>query len=190
MPNPSVSLLPEPVVQNRASSTSWKGIQAALNVQWTRIKRLVNSQPTTSVRNADIVYEKEAGHSNSPPAQQVDEIKEETEVDEVVVDRVWSEDLKSSVTQYDSDQSEKSEGNLHGSARASLRLSTDQLSTRALHVRSERFKGCGSPLVGVMSRFWLGFKKTFFSLRFSDPKTEATYLEENWSLNKVRHSSL
>src|ERR1700722_3957930 len=189
MPPLGNSLLPAPIVQNRTpAARRYNGIKSALTVRWAHIKsRLctVDSPFSTSIPSAASVDDKDDDNSipSFPPHPQgTDEEPKETKVDEVVVDRVWSDDPKSSVTQYHSDHSEKSET---GSTCGSVQLNLDQFRLPGLQMHSERLNGFWSPLLTVPCRAWPSVRK-FFSLRFHDERAEANYRDENWLLNKAR----
>lgn len=105
--------------------------------------------------------------------------EEREEVDEVVVDRAWSEDIKSSIALSDAGAGvspEKSDG--HHPHGASL----DHESM----VHQSGFWAIWTPLTIIRWRFY-PFILDFFSSRFFDVGAEERYLKENWFMRKVCH---
>jgi osomolarity two-component system, sensor histidine kinase SLN1 len=183
MPIHDTTLLPIPVVQTRTRSSQRNRTRRGLSSCWELIKKriwTVESQSTTTSTGRDTnndfdKVDEDKFQSTLSHRELADE--PEAEVDEVVVDRIWSDDPKSSVSQYHSGQSEESE--VDERARASLSLSVEQFD-----IHAESVKGVLSPFAAVYSLAWPIFKR-FFSLHFHDETTEAKYREENWTLNKV-----
>jgi osomolarity two-component system sensor histidine kinase SLN1 len=182
MPNHDTTLLPIPVVQTRTRSSQRNRTRRSLSSYWELIKRriwTVKSQSTTSTSRETNEFEK-VDEDKFQSTLSRRELADEPEVDEVVVDRIWSDDPKSSVSQYHSDHSEES--GVDERARASLALSVEQFD-----IHAESVKGVPSPFAAVYSLAWPILKR-FFSLHFHDETIEAKYREENWTLNKVPQS--
>jgi hypothetical protein len=117
-----------------------------------------------------------AGSVNTRPTTATDDEKEE--VDEIVVDRTWSEEIKSSVAHSDAGAAaspEKSNGHQH----ANTSLDYDSLE------QNEGKSAMWSLLVFIRWRFWPKVME-FFTCRFVDAKSEERYQKENWFLRKVR----
>lgn len=103
-------------------------------------------------------------------------------VDEVVVDREWSGEIKSSVHSGDHGGAEKSGGSGNGVGGTS----TDRDSV-AFHV--DGFWASNTPLVYLRYRIWPVIYG-FFATHFVDEKSEAHYRKENWFLRKVSNRRL
>ncbi|KAJ3558702.1 hypothetical protein NM688_g766 [Phlebia brevispora] len=103
---------------------------------------------------------------------------EDAEVDEVVVDREWSSDLKSSEHSEHGGSPEKSgvsnpQGGFGGT-------NTDRDS---LAIHADGFWASCTPLVWIRYRIW-PVVFSFFSTEFMDEKSEAHYRKENWFMRK------
>ncbi len=107
------------------------------------------------------------------------------EVDEVVVDREWSGEIKSSVHSGEHGVGEKSGGSGNGVGGYGG-TNTDRDSV-AFHV--DGFWASNTPLVWLRYRIW-PLVYGFFATHFVDEKSEAHYRKENWFLRKVRSVSI
>jgi hypothetical protein len=101
-------------------------------------------------------------------------------VDEVVVDRSWSDDIKSSVSVSEQNMSPDRPG---GQPVAGPSPDRDSV---ALH--SSGFWGLCTPLIVLRWRLFPAIVN-FFSPKFPNPKSELHYVKENWFMRKVRHTS-
>ena len=108
---------------------------------------------------------------------------DETEVDEVVVDRNWSDEIKSSVSLSDQNTSLDRPGGHHPVAGPN----TDRDSV-ALQTHSGGFWGLCVPLTILRWRLFPAIV-AFFSPKFHDQKSELHYVKENWFMRKVRRRS-
>ncbi|KAG6902561.1 hypothetical protein C0995_014950 [Termitomyces sp. Mi166 len=136
---------------------------------WSSFKRRLGTvQAPSSSSVIDESAESHVVEMPDGPVQNDDDV-----VDEVIVDRVWSEDFTSSATHSDHIGSpEKSGGSHHGGRSAS--------DHESLHGP----EGVGGVLsVGVLLRWriWPAIVK-FFSSSFADPKSEANYAQVRRSL--------
>ena len=101
--------------------------------------------------------------------------EDNVEVDEVVVDRNWSEDTKSSVSL--SEQSISPE-----------KLGSPSADHDSVAVHTGGFWGLCSPLVVLRWRLFPAIVN-FFSPKFASEKSELHYIKENWFMRKVRRKS-
>ncbi|KAG6908899.1 hypothetical protein DXG01_002877 [Tephrocybe rancida] len=163
-----------PPLANTASRSSSarrkrKNSVGALGTLWAKFMRRVGTgtAPSTSSLIDDSAEESQAVPMVEGPVP-----NDNGMVDEVVVDRTWSEDI----TKTDSDH-DASPGESGGSQRATGSTSGDD---------SEDYDGLWAALpVGVLLRWriWPAIVK-FFSASFSDTKSEAHYAQESWFIKK------
>lgn len=106
---------------------------------------------------------------NSPPDE------DNAQVDEVVVDRNWSDDIKSSISLSEQNISP---GKLDGP-------STDH---ESVAVYTGGFWGLSTPLIILRWRV-IPAIVNFFSPKFPSEKSELRYIKENWFMRKVRRTS-
>ena len=127
-----------------------------------------------------------AGTLQQQRQQQLLEAEDDDVVDEVVVDRNWSEEIRSSVSQSDAGglpdrhpgATHVANGNGHGPWGGA---STDRDSV----AHAEGLWASCRLLIVLRWRIWPAVLD-FFSLRFPDKKAEAQYWRENWFMRKVR----
>ena len=171
-------VLPPPVV---ATSTPYNRPKKAiridggrgLGVHWTRFRRRLGAG--TSPSTSSLVEDSAPSSSVDPKGgSQCDDY---AEVDEVVVDRNWSDDIKSSVSLSEQDISLDRPGGHYPTAGPS----TDRDSV-ALHTG---FWGLCTPLVILRWRLFPAIVE-FFSPKFLNEKSELHYVKENWFMHKVR----
>jgi osomolarity two-component system sensor histidine kinase SLN1 len=105
-------------------------------------------------------------YENNPPGE------DNAEVDEVVVDRNWSEDTKSSVSLSEHSISPEKVGS-HSADHDSV----------AVHTGG--FWGLCTPLIILRWRLFPAIVN-FFSPKFPNEKSELYYIKENWFMRKVR----
>jgi hypothetical protein len=99
-------------------------------------------------------------------------------VDEVVVDRNWSDEIKSSVSLSEQDISLDRPPGHH--------LTTGPSTDRdSVAVHTSGFWGLCTPLVILRWRLFPAIVE-FFSPRFLNEKSELHYVKENWFMHKVR----
>lgn len=178
-------LLPAPVLHrqregnlkdgnaNNAKQKKNARVSGGLRVHWATLKRRIGTgtAPSTSSVMADS-SNNGSYHRRPQPDDGIDE-----DVDEVVVDRQWSEDLKSSVAHSEAGGSpEKSDG--HHPPGTSI----DHES-----IEHHGFWGLWTPLAILRWRIYPLFIE-FFSSSFFDPVAEVQYRKENWFMRKVRLS--
>lgn len=115
--------------------------------------------------------------------QPEDECEESQEVDEVVVDRTWSENMKSSTAPSD-----------HGGAGVSPEKSgglSNQLGSADRDSTSGQAQGVWAHsmfLIILRYRMWPAVTEFFFP-RFLDERSEAHYRKELWFYRKVRRTA-
>lgn len=176
--NSEAPVLPLPTVSTtaqRQKKTIHINGAHRVRVYWGRFRRRLGagtspSTPSLIEDSATVnVVDCCADSKNSSPGE------DSTEVDEVVVDRNWSEDTKSSISL--SEQS-VSPGKL-GSP------SSDHDSAT---VHAGRFWGLCTPLIIIRWRLFPAIVN-FFSPKFPSEKSELHYIKENWFMRKVRRKS-
>lgn len=176
-PTPPGNLLPEPVQQKAAPRRRQKKsarISGGLTVHWLNLKKRIGTGSGTAPSTSSMVGESSAAESSHRQPTTDDE---KDEVDEVIVDRVWSEDLRSSVAHSDAGVGRSPEkSNSHQPPGTSL----DHES--ADHIGG--FWGLWTPLVILRWRLW-PVLWDFFTCRFIDQKSEEHYRRENWFIRKV-----
>jgi osomolarity two-component system sensor histidine kinase SLN1 len=180
-PNPAENLLPVPVQQGAGSDSCKRKqkknarIGGGLKVYWANFRKRIGTG--TAPSTTSMVGDGSAtGSSNTRPATTTDDEKEE--VDEIVVDRTWSEEIKSSVAHSEAGMAaspEKSNGH-HQPAETSVDHESLQ--------HYEGFWALSSPLVFIRWRCW-PLVMEFFASRFFDQKSEERYQKENWFMRKV-----
>ncbi|KAJ8473744.1 hypothetical protein ONZ51_g7678 [Trametes cubensis] len=178
--------LPPPVLQHddgqstgRRSRTKKNArVHGGLRVHWDRFVRKLGSgtAPSTSSNFDESVGDSSGyprsrqGHSAYP------EPADDQEVDEVVVDREWSDEIKSSsVTHSEHGGSPEKSGSNHHAG-----TNTDRDS---FAVRPDGFWGSCRLLIVLRWRVWPA-TYSFFCTHFVDEKSEMHYNKENWFLRK------
>ncbi|KAI0773246.1 hypothetical protein BD413DRAFT_473180 [Trametes elegans] len=176
--------LPPPVQQDDRLSSSRRSrtkknarIHGGLRVHWDRFVRKLGSgtAPSTS-SNFDESVGDSSGYPRSRQGQSTYPEPQDDQVDEVVVDREWSDEIKSSsVTHSEHGASpDKTGSNLHPAT------STDRDS---FAVHPEGFWGMCRLFIFLRWRLW-PVTFSFFCTRFIDEKSEMHYNKENWFLRK------
>ncbi|KAI8995219.1 hypothetical protein BD414DRAFT_234700 [Trametes punicea] len=178
--------LPPPVQQQgdthstgrRSRTKKSARIHGNLRVHWDRFVRKLGSgtAPSTSSNIEESVGDS-SGYPRSRQGQPgYAEVQDDQEVDEVVVDREWSDEIKSSSVTHSEHGGtpEKSGSNHHGGT------NTDRDS---FAVRPEGFWGLCRPLIILRWRLWPA-TYSFFCTSFVDEKSEMHYNKENWFLRK------
>ncbi|KAI0073055.1 hypothetical protein K474DRAFT_1700572 [Panus rudis PR-1116 ss-1] len=179
------SILPEPV-QSRSSSSGQRGpkskkknarISGGLRVHWDRLRRRIGTGTAPSTSSAiDESIGESSGFRTRMGTAVMNEDADEV-VDEVVVDREWSDEIKSSsVTHSEHGASPEKTGSNHMGG-----TNTDRDSF-AIH-NAEGFWGSCTPLIHLRWRLW-PLVYGFFATRFVDEKSESHYRKENWFLRK------
>ncbi|OSD04719.1 hypothetical protein PYCCODRAFT_1363220 [Trametes coccinea BRFM310] len=162
----------------RSRSKKNARVHGGLRVHWDRFVRKLGSgtAPSTSSNIEESVGDSSGyprsrqGHPGYP------EPADDQEVDEVVVDREWSDEIKSSSLTHSEHGGtpEKSGSNHHPGT------NTDRDS---FAIRPEGFWGLCRPLIVLRWRLWPA-AYSFFSTSFVDEKSEMHYNKENWFLRK------
>lgn len=169
----NLELLPVPVVSRppRSDTASRKRnksvtVDRGLRVHWAAFKKKIGTGTAPSTSS---VVDESIGDSLPYPRRMHESL--DGDVDEVIVDRAWADEIKqSSITPSQSGESPDRMGGTN----------TDHESV-AVHV--EGFWSTSVPLVILRWRVWpaiLGF----FRLRFMDEKSESHYLKESWFFRK------
>ena len=172
--------LPPPVVQGSVSSGK-RGkknarIDRGLRVHWAQFKRRLGTGTAPSTSSA--IEPDESGDSYSNGRARAVQMGEEEEdgVDEVVVDREWSHDIKSSSITH------SEHGGTPDRASNPLGTNTDR---ESLFAHPEGFWASCGPLIFLRWRCW-PVVHDFFVNHFVDMKSEMHYNKEGWFMKKVR----
>ena len=155
-------------------------ISMGLHVRWDRFLRKLGSgtAPSTSSAPEESSRDSTAYHRsrNGGPVRVVEG---DDLVDEVVVDREWSGEIKSSVHSEHGGTPEKSHGSNPQMGYGGT--NTDQASV-AIH--ADGLWASNTLLIWLRYRIW-PFIFGFFATHFLDEKSEYHYKKENWFLRKV-----
>jgi len=180
-PSPPQNLLPVPVQQGAGSVSSKRRqkknarIGGGFKVHWANLRKRIatGTAPSTS----SMVGESTAAGSSitRPPTMATDDEKEE--VDEVVVDRTWSEEIKSSVVHSEA-------GVVPSPEKSNSHQPVDNSMDHDSLEHYGGFWALSSPLVFIRWRLW-PMVMEFFTSRFFDEKSEEHYRKENWFMRKV-----
>ncbi|KAF5373287.1 hypothetical protein D9615_007374 [Tricholomella constricta] len=161
--------LPLPVLASRRKRKSAR--VGGLAVHWAQFKRRVGTG--TAPSSSSLVGDS-AGESNNTRRMEGPIQSDDDEVNEVVVDRVWSEDIKSSITHSDHGGSPEKSGGSHP-----IGPSTSDHES----LGPEGFWNTFSPIVFLRWRLCPAIA-AIFSSTFADEKSEAHYAQENWFIKK------
>lgn len=180
---PPDPLLPAPILYRVRTTTSVNSrqrkqkknarISGGLRVHWASFKKRIGT--VTAPSTSSVMGESSAAGSyhRKQPAEDDDD---NDEVDEVVVDRTWTEEIKSSVAHSEAGASpEKSDG---------LRQPGTSVDHESIEHHSG-FWGLWTPLLVLRWRIY-PFIVDFFTSSYFDPNAEQHYLKENWFMRKVR----
>ncbi|KAG1735881.1 Tco5, signal transduction HAMP domain histidine kinase [Suillus paluster] len=172
--------LPLPVTQaSTADSGRQKKRKTAridiLRVYWVRfMKRVGTESPSTSSAIVD------SGLDSSQSRPRTEDGSDADEVDEIVVDRDWTEDMKSSLDHSEHAPEKSGDSHIEG---AQVGAGTG---TSVGH-ESFTFPDNGGPfrqfLILLRWEVWPAVHK-FFHIRFYDKKTEERYQKERWFIRK------
>ena len=181
--DPEAPVLPPPAAAaaatyNRQKKTLRIDGGPSLRVYWTRFRRRLGAG--TAPSTSSLVDSSAQGSNDGPRSdtQGGHQGEDDAEVDEVVVDRNWSDDIKSSVSLSEQDISLDRSGGHHHVAGPT----TDRDSV-ALHTGG--FWGLSTPLIILRWRVFPAIVD-FFSTKFPNIKSEQHYVKENWFMRKVR----
>ncbi|KAI0352098.1 hypothetical protein OH77DRAFT_816660 [Trametes cingulata] len=174
--------LPPPVQQDDRNSTGRRvkknaRVHGGLRVHWDRfVRKLGSGTAPSSSSNFDESVGDSSGYPRSRQDQNAYADGQEDQVDEVVVDREWSDEIKSSsVTHSEHGGSPEKTGSNHHAG-----TNTDRDS---FAIRPEGFWGLCRPLIVIRWRLW-PVVYSFFCTHFIDEKSEMHYNKENWFLRK------
>ncbi|KAF8892172.1 hypothetical protein BD779DRAFT_1784373 [Infundibulicybe gibba] len=185
MPTPTTStvvdaILPAPVLQSQASQSisarrpKRKSARIGLTVHWARFKKRIGTG--TAPSSSSLVGDSAGDSAHAPQLNGTGKRQDDDQdiVDEVVVDRMWSGEIKSSISHSDHGASPEKSGGSHQNAPGT----SDHESLTP--------EGCWTiwaPLVILRWRIWPIILE-IFSPRFLDEKSEQHYRQENWFLKK------
>ncbi|CCM01334.1 uncharacterized protein FIBRA_03383 [Fibroporia radiculosa] len=149
-------------------------VNAGLRVHWAQFKRRIGTGTAPSTSSALEPDESGDSYSNGI-ARQIVQSEDEEGVDEVVVDREWSDEIKSSSITHSEHGGtpEKSSNHLNGT-------NTDR---ESLSLHGDGFWASCQLLLCLRWRVWPVFYG-FFVNRFMDEKSEMHYCKENWFMRK------
>lgn len=146
---------------------------AGIRVYWTRfIKRIGTDSPSDSSTAPDTSFE------SNPSCRQSEDDVEGDEVDEIVVDRDWTEDLRSSLN-LPSERGPTRSFDSHPQIGTSL--------GRDATVMPDDTHFFSASLWSLRWRVWPAIVN-FFCVRFLDDKTEERFHKEHWFIKKVPFS--
>lgn len=145
---------------------------AGLKVHWTRFtKRIGADSPSDSSAVADSSLESNQLRNGHRAGDDADD----NEVDEIVVDRDWSEDLRSSLN-HSSNRGHTRSADSHAQIGTSLGRSTSSVPEES-HLLSGLFWS-------IRWDVWPAIVK-IFCVRFLDSRTEQRFQKEHWFIKKV-----
>lgn len=164
----AVDSLPIPVLQSTGSNSvasrrKRKSARIGLSVHWAKFKRRVGTG--TAPSSSSLIGESAAASSYTRRLDRNAALGDHDEVDEVVVDRVWSEEIKSSTTHSEYGVSPEKSGTSHP-----IQPSNSDHESVAL----DGFWGLVTPLIFLRWRVWPAIVE-IFSSRFVDHKDELHY---------------
>ncbi|KAI0701496.1 hypothetical protein BC835DRAFT_213923 [Cytidiella melzeri] len=173
--------LPPPVLQAVSLSSRKKkaridtGINKNLRVHWDRLfRKMANgTAPSSSSAFDGSTTGESSGHHR--PVGQVEDVDEE--VDEVVVDREWADELKGTSATH------SEHGGTPERGAGSNMMGGTNTDRESLAIHADGFWAWCTPLIWLRWRLWplvLGF----FYTRFIDQKSEEHYCKENWFMRK------
>lgn len=176
--------LPRPVQASKYPGTPMRKKKTRLSLgayfRWDKFLRKLGSGTAPSTSSApDESSGESTGYNRSRGTTRA--VGEDDEVDEVVVDREWSGEIKSSVHSGDHGGPEKSGSNPQMGYGGT---STDRDSVA---IPADGFWTGNMGLIYLRYRIWPAVYG-FFSTHFIDEKSENHYKKENWFLRKVRDS--
>ena len=155
-------------------------VSGGLRVHWDRFVRKLGSGTAPSTSSA---FDDSVGDSSGYPRSRIGQASQEPpddRVDEVVVDREWSDEIKSSsITHSEHGGTPEKTGSNH--------LGGTNTDRDSFAVRPEGFWGTFRLLIFLRWRLWPA-AYAFFWTHFIDEKSEMHYNKENWFLRKVRIS--
>ncbi|TFY68845.1 hypothetical protein EVJ58_g762 [Rhodofomes roseus] len=149
-------------------------VDRGLRVHWAQFKRRMGTGTAPSTSSAIEPDESGDSYSNGRARQAQLGDEDDDGVDEVVVDREWSDEIKSSSCTHSE----------HGGTpeRTSNPLGTNT-DMESLFVRPEGFWAMCGPLIFLRWRCW-PVVHDFFVNHFMDEKSELHYSKENWFMKK------
>lgn len=164
----AIDTLPPPVVQSLSSSNSKarrKGKKAArvkgLSVHWARFRKRIG---TSTAPDSSSLFGESAVESNF--ARRLESAESSDYVDEVVVDRNWSEEIKSSISHSEHG----------GSPEKTTSHPPDRGNSDHESVTEDKFWSLSTPITILRYRAWPLFME-IFSSRFLDDKAEQHYAQ-------------
>lgn len=182
--DPEAPVLPPPAAAaiattyNRPKKTLRIDGGPGLRIYWARFRRRLGAG--TAPSTSSLVDSSAQGSNDGFRSDIQGGCEDETEVNEVVVDRNWSDEIKSSVSLSEQDISLDRPGHHHVTG-----PNTDRDSV-ALHTGG--FWGLSTPLIILRWRVFPAIVD-FFSTKFPNKKSEQHYVKENWFMRKVRRPS-
>ena len=166
--------LPQPI----NGSARRKHKVTRFSAQWTGLKKRMGAGTAPSSSSFSFVGNDyvPSDHSHLQLVQNTLSMKDGERVDEIVVDRVWSEGISSTVAASEHGATPEKSG---GSYRHTTSVEQDSLAA------SRGFCASFPPAVVIRWKIWPAFT-SFFCTRFPDPNSESRYIQETWFVQKVR----
>jgi hypothetical protein len=177
---PAENILPVPVQQGARSESSKRKqkknarIGGGVRVYWSKFTKHLGTG--TAPSTTSMIGDGSAVDSFHTRATTTETDEEKDEVDEVVVDRIWSEKIRSSDALSDAEVAAE-----NPEQPSYLPRETSEHESLKNY---EGFWALASPLVFIRWKLWPRVME-FFSCRFFDPKAEDRYQRENWFVRKV-----
>lgn len=167
-------ILPAPNGNTPFSNRHKRSTLQALTVHWARFKRHIG---TGTAPSSDSNLGDPSVDDDGPREQEGNHGADEaTEVDEIVVDRTWDDDVKGSDSEG-GPSGEKSASTPHHTATAGI---SEHESPTAIHDHD------GNWVWTILRWRIIPAIFIFFSCSFPDDKTEHHYRQEYWFVKKVR----
>ncbi|KAH9479238.1 hypothetical protein JR316_0007826 [Psilocybe cubensis] len=171
----AIDTLPPPAVQSLSSSNSKarrKNKKTArvkgLSVHWASFKKRIG---TGTAPDSSSLFGESAVESNF--TRRLESAETSDYVDEVVVDRNWSEEIKSSISHSEHG----------GSPEKTTSHPPDRGNSDHESIADDKFWSLSMPITFMRYRAWPLFME-IFSSRFLDDKAEQHYAQESWFLKK------
>lgn len=182
--DPDAAGLPLPAVTtpgNKPKKTLRIDGPRGLRVHWARFRRRLGA--STSHSTLSLVEDSAVGSSNiglrgDSQGEGGCQCEDDGEVDEVVVDRNWSDGVKSSVSLSD-------EQDISLDKSADITGPSPNTDRDSVAIHAGGFWGLCAPLIILRWRVFPAILN-FFSPKFLNLKSELHYVKESWFIRKVR----
>jgi osomolarity two-component system, sensor histidine kinase SLN1 len=184
--DPDALVLPPPAVTtpgHRPKKSIRMDAPPSLRIHWARFRRRLGAGPSPST--SSLVEDSAAGSNVGPrgDSQRESQYEDDRDVDEVVVDRNWSDDIKSTIS-----LSEESISGVHSISGPGPCTDRDSAAVHASGgATTAGFWSLCTPLIILRWHLFPAILH-FFSPKFLNQKSELHYARETWFIHKVRLS--